>query len=69
MNVCNINGSASGNTIITTIFVGVNEKKYITFNMEKEELEKVIKQYFVKTNNTDEENIKIASVYQKLLKK
>lgn len=44
--ICEINNPISCENIISSVLVGYNEKKYITFCMEKDELEKSIKEYF-----------------------
>ena len=44
--ICEINSPISCENIISSVLVGNNEKKYITFCMEKDELEKAIKEYF-----------------------
>lgn len=45
--ICEINNPISCENIISSVLVEYNEKKYITFSMEKDELEKAIKEYFV----------------------
>lgn len=46
MNVCEINTPVECDNLILSIFAGANNKKYLTFKMENEEIEKVIKEYF-----------------------
>lgn len=46
MTVCEINSPVSCDNIILSTLVGCNEKTYITFCMDKEEIEKTIKGYF-----------------------
>ena len=70
--ICEINSPVFCENIISSTLVGYNEKKYITFCMEKDELEKTIKEYFeLKTKNGDEESesLKLMDIKRILLKK
>ena len=69
INVCEINSPVSCDNVILATLVGYKEKIYKTFCMDKDELEKAIREYFGRQNNIDEENKKINAVQQKLLKK
>lgn len=67
MSVCEINSPVSCDNIVSSILVGYNEKRYITFSLEKEELARVIKEYFERQVD-DKESIVINEVQRKLLK-
>lgn len=69
INVCEINSPVSCDNMILAILVGYKEKIYKTFCMDREELEKAIREYFERQNKNVDENKKINAVHQKLLKK
>lgn len=69
ISVCEINSPVSCDNMILATLVGYKEKIFKTFCMDKEELEKVIREYFERQNKNDDENKKINAVHQKLLKR
>lgn len=70
MSVCEINSSVSCDNMVLQTLVGCNEKTYISFCMDKEDIEKTIKGYFERQVNNGEENKKLAlsGAQKKLLK-
>jgi len=54
LGIWEINNPSSCDNMLLSILVGYNEKKYLTFSMKKEELAKVIEQYFCKQIEPDE---------------
>lgn len=69
MGVCEINTPVSCENMISTIMVGFKEKKYITFNIEKTELEKAIEKFFSEEYSVGEQtNNTIDEIQMKLLK-
>lgn len=56
MSICEINNLVSYDNVVLTKLVGYNEKTYISFCMDKEELERVIKEYFERQDNESKEN-------------
>ena len=69
ISVCEINSPISSDNMILTTLVGYKEKIYKKFCMDKEELEKTIREYFERQNKNNDENKKINAVHQKLLKR
>lgn len=67
--LCEINSPLSCDNAILATLVGYKEKKYVTFCMDKEYLEKVIKEYLERKINNDDEskNIMLDGVQKKLL--
>lgn len=70
ISICEINSHVSCDNIVSSALIGYNKKTYITFNMEKEQLEKSIQEYFRKPNEQEKQDITITSneVKKKLLK-
>ena len=69
ISVCEINSPVSCDNMILASLIGYKEKIYKTFCIDKEELEKAIREYFERQNKNYEENKKINAVHQKLLKR
>lgn len=71
MSICEINSTFSCDNVILATLGGYEEKTYITFNMDKEELEKNIEEHFGRKISSDEQNNNdLLEMYQKqLLKK
>lgn len=68
MSICGINSPVSCDNIVSATLVGYNEKTYITFCMDKEELEKAIKEYFERQVNNGKKNTALNEVQKKLLR-
>lgn len=58
MCICEINSPIQCDNMVATTMIGYDEKKYINFNMKKEELEKVIREHFQKNCETEEQTKK-----------
>ena len=56
MSIFELNSPVNCDNVVLTIFAGCNEKNYVTFNMDIEELENSIKKYFKRQGNNTEEN-------------
>ncbi len=54
-----LNSPVSTDSVILSTLVGYKEKKYVTFCMEQDELEKVIKEYFEKPVNVGDGSKKL----------
>lgn len=69
MYMCEINSPVLCDNIISTVLMGYNEKVFINFCMEKEDLEKAIKEHFKRQTNGDEaKNIELNEIQKRLLK-
>ena len=72
LSIIDINTPVKADNIIDTALVGYKYKKYLNFDMSKEELEKTIKEYFAKINvnedNNKEDKIALKRIIKLLIK-
>lgn len=64
---CEINSPVECDNIFGTIMIGCNDKKYITFNMDKKELLKAINDYFQDSDNLYLEEFTTSNYEKKLV--